>query len=333
MKKRNLLNFGLRPIAARDSAWTRWQAVTTVLVSCLAAVPVLLASENAPRRPFAQWADVPQPGQLIAGAFYEQSEAYYIWAGNTRHNITLKTPDGESYGIDIRQGYFTLDYGLTEKWAADINFGGTTVGWRSFDPNGAIHKTTGLMDTAFGVRYQIFNEKQQTSPWIPTVTFRAGAILPGIYDRNIAFAPGNHSASIEPSLLFRKHFGWSGLGVWGDTWYRWNHTISTDQYMAAIGLFQELGQWELDAGYRHQQATSGEDIILVGSQVPYDGISYKSDVRETIDAFEAGFSYRTVKRQIRYGFHARKTFDGRNTDSKLWLGAYIDVPFGGKQEK
>ncbi|HWV98351.1 MAG TPA: hypothetical protein VNZ64_01540 [Candidatus Acidoferrum sp.] len=332
MSQMKQLPFGLKKVEAEIPGRTGGRTTLAALLCLLAAASALLASENAPRRPFAQWADVPPPGQLVAGAFYEQSEAYYIWAGNTRHNITLKTPDGESYGIDIRQGYFTLDYGLTEKWAADINFGATTVGWRSFDPNGGIQKTTGLMDTAFGVRYQIFNEKQQPSPWLPTLTFRAGAILPGSYSRSIPFAPGNHSATIEPSLLLRKHFGWSGLGVWGDAWYRWNHTISTDQYMASIGLFQEIGHWELDAGYRHQQATSGEDIILVGSQVPYDGISYKSDVKEVSDAIEAGFSYRTVKRQVRYGFHARKTFDGRNTDSKLWLGAYIDIPFGGKKE-
>jgi len=34
-----------------------------------------------------------------------------------------------------------------------------------------------------------------------------------------------------------------------------------------------------------------------------------------------------VKHNIRLGFHARKTLAGRNTDSKLWLGAYIDIPF------
>ena len=40
---------------------------------------------------------------------------------------------GENYGIDVRQGYFTFDYGITEKWAADLNIGATTVGWRPFD--------------------------------------------------------------------------------------------------------------------------------------------------------------------------------------------------------
>ena len=301
------------------------------LILSLTLTPAALASEDAPHRPFAQWADVPAVGQWVTGAFYEQSEAYYIWAGTTRHNITLKTPDGESYGIDIRQGYLTIDYGIASKWAADLNFGATTVGWRSFDPQGDIQKTTGIMDSAFGVRYQIFNEAQASdSPWMPTLTFRAGAVVPGSYNRAIAFSPGNHSVAIEPSLLVRKHFGWPGLGAWGDGWYRWMHTTGNDQYMLSGGLFQELGRWELDVGLRHLQATSGDDIVLIGNSVPYNGIVYKADTREISESVDAGFSYTTSKAHIRYGFHARKTFDGRNTDSKLWLGASIDIPFGGK---
>src|SRR5437588_11491846 len=252
--------------------------VSSVLIF-LAVGSALMASEDAPMRPFAQLADVPGQGKWVVGALYEQSEAYYVWAGNRRANITVHTPDGETYGIDIRQGYLTVDYGLTEKWAADVNIGATTVGWRSFDPNAGIQKTTGVMDPAFGVRYQIFNEAQEaSSPWTPTLTFRAGAIVPGSYNRGIAFSPGNHSVAIEPSILFRKRFGWPGLGVWGDALYRWMHTNGNDQYMLGIGLFQEIKGWELDAGFQHLEATSGEDIVFVGSHAPYEGIDYKTDV-------------------------------------------------------
>jgi len=291
----------------------------------------MLASENTPRRPFAQWADVPAEGQFVFGMFYEQSESYHVWEGLQQHNITVHTPDGQSYGIDIRQGYFNLDYGITPRWAADLELGATTLGWRSFDPGGGIVETTGAMDPTFGVRYQIFNEGTETSPWIPTLTFRAAGILPGTYDRSVAFAPGNHSAGIEPSLLLRKHFGWEGLGAWGDLLYRWMHTNGNDQYAAAFGLFQQIGRWELDVGYRHLQATSGEDIILIppetGSPPPWSGIVYKSNVREISESIDAGFSYSTSHRHWRWGFHARKTFDGRNTDSKLWLGGSLDIPF------
>ena len=315
----------LQPGSVRG--WTIW----AILVLLAAAAPTAPASENTPRLPFAQWAEVPAEGQLVFGTLYQQSEAYYIWAGNQRHNITTRD-DGENYGIDIRQGYFTFDYGLTERWAADLDVGATTVGWRSFNPGASVSETTGLMDVTLGVRYQIFNEGKTNADWLPhwlpTLTFRAAGIVPGGYDRHLAFAPGDHSAAIEPSLLFRKHIGWQGFGLWGDVLYRWMHTTGTDQYIAAVGLFQQIGGWELDVGYRHLQATSGENIVLTpGGQNPYwANITYPVDVREISESVDAGFSY-TTRRHIRWGFHARKTLDGSNTDSKLWLGGYVDIPF------
>ena len=72
----------------------------------------------------------------------------------------------------------------------------------------------------------------------------------------------------------------------------------------------------------------GDDI----SFDPADPTSlvYPRDVREISDAIEAGFSYTTSKRHIRYGFHSRTIFDGNNTDRKFWLGGSIDLPFSPK---
>jgi hypothetical protein len=283
------------------------------------------ASENVPHRPFAYWADVPNAGQFIAGLVYEESEAYRIWTGNKMRTITVRA-SGESYGIDINQGYLTLQYGLTKKWSMDLSIGATTMGTRSFSPNNSITSTTGLMDWSAGVRYQLFNESEEDPSWIPTLTFRAGAVLPGTYNQGIAFAPGERSAGIEPEFLIRKHFGWTGLGAYADALYRWNRTTGNDQYFTVIGLFQQIKGWELDAGYRHFQTISGRDITLNN-----DGsIDYPRDVREISDSIEAGFSYTTRKHQIRYGFHTRTVFDGSNTDKKFWIGASFDIPLGGQ---
>jgi hypothetical protein len=172
------------------------------------------ATENVPHAPFAAWADLPAPGQLVAGLFYDESESYHIWAnGGQRYNVNTSA-EGEDYGIDINQGYLTFQYGFNEKWAADLNVGATTTGWRTFSNDGSpgsIRSTTGLMDLAFGVRYQIFNEATDTNfAWMPTLTFRAGAVLPGSYSQNFPFAPGVRSAAIEPEFLIKKHFGWTG---------------------------------------------------------------------------------------------------------------------------
>jgi hypothetical protein len=300
------------------------------VMACLGLAGSVWGSENAPHLAFAQWADVPLEGQFVAGLVYQESEAYHIWAQHTEHGVDWRA-GGEHYGIDINQGFLALQYGLTKQWAVDLEVGYTTAGWRYFtDPNtgqqGAIHDTTGLMDTAIGVRYQIFKEGETDCAWVPTLTFRAGAILPGTYDENFAYAPGFRSASIEPELLAKKHFGWPGLGAYFDGLFRWNRTTGNDQYITTVGLFQEIKGWELDVGYRHLQTISGDDVVLNSDQ----SIDYPRGVREINDSIEAGFSYTTSIRKIRYGFESRTVFDGSNTDRKFWFGGSIQIPFGGK---
>jgi hypothetical protein len=293
------------------------------------------ATENVPHAPFAEWADLPAPGQLVAGLFYDESESYHIWAnGGHRYNIDSPS-NGEHYGIDINQGWFTFQYGINQKWAVDLNVGATTVGWRAFsnggDP-GTVRKTTGLMDIAFGVRYQIFNENDTNFPsWTPTLTFRAGAVLPGSYSQNMPFAPGVRSAAIEPELLAKKHFGWQGFGAYGDALYRWNRTTANDQYIVAFGLFQQIKGWELDAGYRHMQTIGGVDLVYnpTTKQISTTGSDPNAfaELREINDSIEAGFSYTTSKRHLKYSFYTRTVFDGNNSDQKFWIGAGLEMPF------
>jgi hypothetical protein len=303
-----------------NSSWFLcWLFIFSLIYSCTWSA---LGSEDVPHRPFAEWANLPAPGQLVVGLVYEESEAYHLYAQGRVHDVTFRAADGEKYGIDINQGYLALQYGLLEKWAIDLNVGAATLGWRYFD-NGTVHSTVGLMDWSFGVRYQIFNETNSSAAWLPTLTARAGAVLPGSYDQNIAFAPGARSAAIEPELLLRKHVGWPGFGVLADALYRWNRTTDNDQYIAAVGLFQQLKGWELDVEYRHLQTIAGGDIILL----PDHGIYYPRAVRENSDAIDAGFSYTTSKRHLRFGFHTRTIIDGSNTDSKFWVGGSFDMPF------
>jgi hypothetical protein len=294
------------------------------LAAGAALIQSLSASENVPHRPFAQWADLPAQGQFVVGLVYQESEAYHIWTGHEQQNITWHE-GGEKYGVDYNQGYVTLQYGITPKWAVDLSVGATTVGWRTFE-NGDTQSTVGLMDTSLGVRYQVFNEADAQSPWIPTLTLRVGGILPGTFDEEIAFAPGTRSAGIEPEVLLRKHFGWTGFGAYADALFRWNRTTANDQYITAIGLFQQIKGWELDAGYRHLQTITGSDIVLHADNT----IDYPRDVREISDSIEAGFSYTTPKRHIRYGFQTRVVFDGSNTSRDFWLGGSVEMPFGGK---
>jgi hypothetical protein len=285
------------------------------------------ATENAPQRPFAVWADVPAKGQLVAGFVYEESESYHIWAGGQQHSVKWQPADGESYGIDINQGFFSLQYGINERWAADFSMGYTSIGWRYFD-NGEVQTTDGLMDYTLGVRYQLFNETNTQSCWVPTLTFRAGAVMPGSFDETFIYAPGTRSAAIQPELLARKHFGWPGFGAYGDAWYRWNKTIGNAQYSVAVGFFQQYKGWEVDLGYQHMQTIFGNDVVWLGDPSTYNpNVIYPRDPREIRDTLQAGFSYTTSKRKWRYGFHLYSVVDGNNSDNKLWLGGSIDIPF------
>ncbi len=188
------------------------------------------------------------------------------------------------------------------------------------------------MDWAFGVRCQIVNETNAPEAWMPTLTFRAGAVMPGTFDKDFVFAPGQRSAAIEPEFLLRKHFGWPGLGVYGDGLFRWNKTTGNNQYIIATGLFQQYKGWEIDVGYKHLQTLSGSDIIFPADNGNLN-IIYPRDPRENYDAIEFGFSYTTSKRHWRYGFHLTSVLDGNNSDAKFWVGASVDIPIGGKSKK
>ncbi len=286
------------------------------------------ATENVPHAPFAQWADVPEAGLLVAGAFYEESEAYHIWAGNTYHNVTW-IKGGERYGIDINQGYFTLQYGITRKWAADIAIGYTTSAWRYFanegNTGGIAKSTTGLMDVPFGVRYQVWNETDPDAGWRPTLTLRVGAVLAGDYDKDFPYAPGDRSTCIEPELLARKHFGWEGFGAYADGLFRWNRTTHNDHWIVSAGFFQKIRTWEINAGYRHLGSVDGGDV----SFDPVTRlIDYPRAPKESNEALEAGFSYATPKRHIQFGFYSRTVVDGSNSDGKFWIGGYLNFPLG-----
>jgi hypothetical protein len=285
------------------------------------------ASENVPHMPFAEWVELPGRGQLVTRVTYQESEAYYFWAGKTRYGVDYPV-GGEQYGIDINQGYLTLQYGLTERWAADLSAGFTTVGWRYFsnygNANGDPRSTTGLMDISFGVRYQLSREGEHDCSWMPAATFRAGAVVPGGFDENFPFAPGTRSTAIEPELLLRKHFGWTGLGFYADSLFRWNHTSANDLYIVSVGLFQQIRQWELAAGFRHLGSINGDSIQFDPTTRLID---YPRAVRENQDSIEAGFSYLFLRHRLRLGFYTRTVFDGSNTDKKFWLGGFIELPF------
>ena len=157
------------------------------------------------------------------------------------------------------------------------------------------------------------------------VAFAAAEIRP-------AARPADETGAIPPPLIEQA---WElGLvrgalperfGGYGDALFRWNRTTANDQYLASIGLFQQIKGWEIQAGYRRLGTVSGDDIIY--DPATPSTINYPVAVRENSDSIEAGFNYTTSKRHWQFGFYSRTVVDGGNSDGKFWFGGYVNVPF------
>lgn len=287
----------------------------------------LFGGENIPQKPFAQAAYLPEPKQFVISPWYNYSEFFNIWRGTKRESIEVN-PGADSHGFDQNNGIVSVEYGIAPRWAADVTIGYTSVATRSFTPDGSVQKTSGLMDTTFGLRYQAFNEKTADSHWVPTLTFRAGGIYRGTYDLDFPFAPGSGSVGIEVSMAAQKSFGWEGFGAFGNMGYRWMRSGGNDQWFAETGFFQHIKRFTLNLGYRHFANTSGDDIGGSGTS-----ITYSRFVKEIAEQIEGGVGYTTPKRGINYQIYLRKTVDGRNTGSALTFGLYADFPIGGKRRQ
>lgn len=279
------------------------------------------AAENLPSKPFAQMVYLPDCGQWTITPWYQYTEFQKIWRGSHQEHVTV----GDEHGFDQNDGMFLTEYSFKQDWAVDLLLGYTSLATRSFTPDGQVQKTDGLMDVTFGLRWQVFNETNSSSPFTPTLTLRAGGIVSGTYDDNFPFAPGNGSLGIEPSVLLAKSFGWPGLGMYGSLGYRVMRSGGKDQVFGTIGLSQRYKGFNFNAGARYQQNTSGDDI-----PGPSNTLVYSVNVKEVNEMFEAGVGY-TDKGGRHYQFYLDKNFDGRNTGDKYVYGIYASFPFGGKK--
>ena len=78
------------------------------------------------------------------------------------------------------------------------------------------------------------------------------------------------------------------------------------------------------------QTVNGTDLLYdpgTRTLATSDGSNAFSGLREINDSIEAGFSYTTSKRHIKYSFYTRAVFDGNNSDQKFWIGGGIEMPF------
>ncbi len=285
------------------------------------------AAEDLPKKPFGQEALIPSDHQWILTPLYQYTGFQNVWVGKSKQNITF--PD--DHGFDQNDFAVLTEYGFRKDWAADLMFGFTDLATRAYtDPPGSVRHTRGLMDTTFGVRYQLWNELHPKNWWTPTFTLRAGGIYRGSYQKSFPFAPGNGGVGLEIAGMLQKSFGWPGLAGYATGGYRSIESGANSQFFGTVGLNQSFRGATLSAGYRHQQNTSGPDATSSGtSSVTGNRIDYSSFDKEVNDQIEAGVGY-TDKRDWHWQFYYQGNFDGRNTGDKDRYGVYVSFPLGGK---
>lgn len=286
-----------------------------------------MAAEDLPRKPFGQDALIPDAHQWILTPLYQYTEFEKVWAGKDKTDI--RYPD--NHGFDQNDFALMTEWGFRTNWAADLTFGFTDLATRAYSrPPGSVRHTRGMMDTQFGVRYQVWNEQNATCPWTPTLALRAGGIYRGTYQKSFPFAPGSGGVGVEIATMMQKSFGWKGFGGYATGGYRDIRSGANSQFFVTAGFNQTFRGATLSAGYRHQQNTSGFDAVSTGNSITGNSIDYSSYDKEVNEQIEAGVGY-TDKRNWHYQFYYQGNFDGRNTGDKDRYGVYVSFPFGGKR--
>jgi hypothetical protein len=283
-------------------------------------VPTSLALLAGSATCFGQSAWLPAPKQFKVTPGFSFSTFDEFWAGDKK---VSNPPNGDS--LNQYTGYIALEYGILQNFAADATIGYTATSTDAFGGNAS---DDGLMDTSLGLRYRLVDEFNSSHPWAPTVTLRAGVVIPGTYDENAPFSAGDGAHAFEGSLLLGKAIGATGFGLYGDIGYRVRENPVPDDVFGTAGVYQQIGPVTLAVGYRHIQSVSGIDIG--GSDFnPALGASHGFPaVKEINQLVEGGITF-TDKGGRNYQFSVAKSVDGRNTGDKWVFGFNVTLPFGG----
>ncbi len=250
-----------------------------------------------------------EPGALVLTPGYTAQSFDTFYAGATKMSL----PD------DITQRTTTLrfDYGIAPRLALDASIGYTQV---KFTPPGASFKRSGRDDSRLGLTYAILAESME----VPTVTFRAGAIIEGGYDVPTTVPPinpGDGASGFEASLAAGKALG-GGFAVYGEIGYRNRNHGVPDDFFGSAGVAKRFGAFAISAGYRRTQSLSGGDIggPGFGTRFGFPG------VKEVTQFGEVGLSFTDDGGRSYQLFGAKCFGDVRNTGQAGLVGFSVSLP-------
>jgi hypothetical protein len=259
---------------------------------------------------------LPATGQLAFTPSYVYSTYDEFWMGNVKTDLGTRQSQ--------HNGFVTFEYGAFDHVAFDLTLGYTYAEFEDGPDD------DGLMDTTFGMRWQLIDEKNASCPCTPTTSIRFGGIIEGTYDDSFPFSAGDGASGFEASLLFAKEIC-SGFGLYGDIgWRTRNHSVPDDLFGSA-GAYATFKGFSLSGGYRHIQGLSGGDIGDTTGRHVFDpaggpGTYGFPQVKEINQLVEASLGYTDGGGRYYSVFGARNV-DGKNTGDKWIAGASITVPF------
>jgi len=283
--------------------------------SSLAAV-VVNATENLPQIPFAEPARLPEPNQFVLTPWYNYSVFRKVWIGDNKTSIEVQP----KYDFELNDGMLRLDYGLSDRFALDLNIGATEAATRAWNPDNDPEIKYGLMDTQFGLRYRLFDERQHEEWYVPTLTLRLGGIIRGTYDADFPMAPGDGASGGEASILSTKTFK-CGAGFYLQGGYRLRNNHVPQTVFGETGLSYTFKfDWVVNSlsfyvGYRGLYDLNGPDLQgerVAGTPHDFVPIDYTRTAQEMYQMGTLGLAF-TDKHGRRYFFSCAHPYDGRNT--------------------
>lgn len=207
------------------------------------------------------------------------------------------------------------EYGLLDGVSLDM-----TIGYvRAFGDPGV---NDGLYDTNLGINFEILDEFEWDSEWVPSVSFRFGAIIAGTYQAIGAFfpgIPGDKASGLEGEFSVGKLLP-HDFGVTGAIGIRAREkNVPMDWHLRVGGFKTFFEDVSLSFAFDMWRSTSGIDL----------GPGFTPDqfrqLREDSGNIEVGLGFGDPW-GLYWSLYYAHTVTGRNTGIKDIAGLVITVP-------
>ncbi len=197
------------------------------------------------------WLPEPRTGFASISQVHQAAEEFY------RGQSKRPTPAG---GEELSQSttWVTLDYGLTDSLALDLQLGWAESDFVVISPGPAPKDGySGMVDTTLGLIWRVLDEAIHDAP---SVAVRVGAIVAGNYDTGYINSLGDGGSGFEASLVVGRFLG-DRFAVNGEVGYRKRGNDIPQSVLANAGVLWLLGdRVTLGVDYQMENSESGLDI-------------------------------------------------------------------------